>query len=123
MISDTRTFIISSHDIAARAAETILNLPDSPLHEVIVRPYKGKRSTDQNARLWALHQAAAHHTGYSAEEMHEFCKSRFLGAREVKVGDQAWTIPMSSSKLDVARFTMFMDQVEAFYASELGIML
>ncbi len=52
MISDTRTFIISSHDIAARAAETILNLPDSPLHEVVVREHIKNRTPPQNSRYW-----------------------------------------------------------------------
>lgn len=91
---------------------------------VTVEPYIKKRTNTQNARLWKLHSLAAEVTGYSAEEMHEFCLCRFYGAEEVKIGGIIRQIPLKrSSTRNVKEFGEFMEQTEAFYISELGVWL
>ena len=119
----TQTFIIRDDKIRDRATDYLEKMSLLPLSEVVIRPYKSSRSTEANARLWALHQAASTHTGYSPEELHEFCKSRFLGTTRVEVKDTILEVPISSAKLGVSDFSNFMQQVEAFYASELGVMI
>ena len=87
-----------------------------------------KRSHPQNARLWLLYHTIAEKIAprgqaYSADQWHEFFKSRFLGCREVALPDgKTLQIPHSSAALDVAEFTDFMTQVEA-WASERDVYL
>lgn len=120
-----RRFVIRDANIRAHVAAFIAKVKGEPLMEVIVRPYVEKRSNDQNSRLWALHTAAARFVGCSAEDMHEEMLSKFYGYREVKMpsGDVK-RIPLKrSSQRNKQEFREFMDQVEAFYISELGVYL
>lgn len=87
-----------------------------------------KRSHPQNARYWLLlhviaEQLKPNKTAYSADQWHEFFKSRFLGCREVNLPDgETLQIPHSSAALDVAEFADYMTQVEA-WASERDVYL
>jgi len=91
---------------------------------VEVERWHDKRSTSANARLWLLHTKAAEVTGYSPEEMHELMLCRFFGTKQVQVGGLTMTVPLKrSSTRDVKEFGQFMEQVEAFYISELGVWL
>jgi len=46
-------YILRNDTIRQRAAEAILNLPDEPLMEIVVRDFVKTRSLPQNARYWA----------------------------------------------------------------------
>jgi hypothetical protein len=92
--------------------------------KLVLTPKRDRRSLDQNARLWKLHALAAEATGYDAEEMHEIMLQRHFGVVEKPLGEQVFTLPRRrSSRLDVAEFAAFMEYVEAFYATELGVFL
>lgn len=96
--------------------------PDKPWRVEIV-PHRAKRSPDQNARLWALYHEIAKGTGHSADEIHEAMKAKFLPPAQVTVKDEVLLVPGSSRKLDVAEFIEFMEQVEAWAATNLGVCL
>lgn len=118
------TFIVDSEDKRARVAKRILALPlEGRIWDVTVKEWEPRRSVDANRRLWALHELAADATGHTAEEMHEFCKLRFLPRTIVKVGGQSVEVAGSSSTLPQKEFRDFMDRTEQFYISELGVML
>lgn len=76
-----------------------------------------KRSNPANARYWALlHECASRLADgkYSAEQMHIYYKSRFLGCDDFALPNgKTMTIPRSTANLDVAEFSAYMDQVEA----------
>ncbi len=76
-----------------------------------------KRGSAANARLWALYHECATKLAegaYSAEQMHIYYKSRFLGCDDVTLPNgKTLTIPRSTASLDVAEFSTYMDQVEA----------
>ena len=95
----------------------------NPLYEVIIREYKKNRSLEANARLWALHEAASKHTGYTPEDMHQLCKAKFLGTLRVTVKNETREVPRSSAKLNTSEFHAFMENVELWYAQELGVSL
>ena len=90
------------------------------------RPHK--RSSDQNRRYWLLlHMIAERVTPlqqtYSADQWHEYFKSRFLGCEEVKLPNgKVLQIPRSSADLTTPEFNDYMTQVEA-WASERDIFL
>lgn len=87
-----------------------------------------KRSHPQNARYWLLLHAIADKlkpqgVSYSPEVWHNYCKSKFLGCDDVKLPNgKTLSLPRSSADLDVAEFTAYMEQVEA-WASEHDVWL
>jgi hypothetical protein len=120
-----RRFVLDTNQHRDNAARYVGRLPvEDGAMELIVRPYTPQRTTSQNARLWLLHTKAAAVTGYSAEEMHELMLCKFFGTREIECGGITRTIPLKrSSARNKREFGEFMEQVEAFYISELGVWL
>lgn len=93
--------------------------------QVEVGPLKEQRSLSQNARLWKLHTIAGEATGNTPEDMHEEMLCKFFGYTEKKM-PTGWMkrIPLKrSSARDKSEFRKFLDDVENFYASELGVWL
>ena len=98
--------------------------------EVIVRPFIEKRTLEQNARLWLLHELASEVTGYTKDEMHEHALCRFFGYTERKVKDPFTgevldkRVPLErSSGKDKKKFAKFMESTEAWYLSDFGVWL
>ena len=98
---------------------------DKPM-SVEVKPYKKRRSVDQNSRMWALitqisQQMPPHMDGvwHSPEAWHEYFKRRFLG---VEPGPFGKPIPKSTAKLITVEFCSYCDEIEAWAAGE-GIVL
>lgn len=84
-----------------------------------------KRTAAQNRRYWSggvLAQVAAQAVvggrQFSAETWHEQFKRMFIGVEELPDGS---VIGKSSTKLTTAEFSEFCTQVEAYAASELGV--
>jgi hypothetical protein len=118
----SKTFIIETGDQRERLKQFIDRRPlpfQAELGEVRVQ-----RSTSQNSRLWALHALASKETGYTPDEMHELMLCKFFGTKQISVGDEILTVPMKrSSTREKKEFHEFLESVETFYASELGVWL
>ncbi|CAB4127522.1 Recombinase NinB [uncultured Caudovirales phage] len=83
------------------------------------------RTAKQNRRYWGngvlkqiAEQAVVSGKMYQAEIWHEQFKRQFIGVIELPNGQ---LIGCSSTKLTTSEFCNFSDQVEAFAASELGV--
>jgi NinB protein len=91
---------------------------------VSVTEHKAKRNKDQNARYWAgvlpaiAQQAWVRGRQYSEEVWHDFFKRRFIGMEELPSGE---ITGKSSANLNVSDFADFSDEVEAYGATELGV--
>lgn len=60
---------------------------------------------------------------YSADQFHEYYKSRFLGADDVRLPNgRTLTIPRSSADLTTEEFSEYLDRVQAD-AAERGVYL
>ena len=118
-----RSLIIDSKGRLDRALTILSKLPVDRAWELVIKPYDPKRSVDANRRLWALHEAASQATGHSADELHEFCKLKFMPHRTIRLGKDLHEVATSSARLSKEKFRIFSDQVEAFYISELGVFL
>lgn len=86
---------------------------------------KMKRTKAQNRRYWGngvlkqvAEQAVVNGKQFSADVWHEQFKRQFIGVVELPNGE---VIGMSSTDLDIPDFSAFCDQVEAFAATELGV--
>tara|TARA_R100000322_G_C5437336_1_gene190046 strand:+ start:658 stop:978 length:321 start_codon:yes stop_codon:yes gene_type:complete len=91
-----------------------LNIEIPPLQEVVIRPYRQKRSLQQNALLHKWFDEIAKTTGeYTADDIKTLMKAKF-SPRKLVCGEM---IPTATSKLNSAQMAEFMEQVAAFAAT------
>ncbi len=120
-----RKFILHNDFIRTNVLGFLGKLDLGVTWEVIVRPFVPKRTLEQNARLWLLHTRAGEFVGCTAEDMHEEMLCKIYGYSEVRMpSGYMKRVPLKrSSARNKKEFAQFMEQVEAFYISELGVML
>jgi len=82
-------------------------------HSVEIKPYKSKRSHEQNARYWALVTGLGKHIGYTADETHDILRFKFL-RNAIEVNGESLPLLRTTTKLTTAEFTDYMDAVERF---------
>ncbi len=83
---------------------------------------KSQRSLKQNGLYWLYVTCIAEHTGHTQEEIHEYCKMKFLPKRAMNVGLEILELPGSTSILSKGEFVELTMNVQAF-AGSLGIEL
>ena len=122
---EKRVIVIRDDMRRQRALDVIreLKIDSDHLCEVIVKPYKKKRSVEQNARHWAILTQISDQweqkTGnkYSPETWHEFFKTTFIGKDTIIVDGSPHLISKTSTTLNTMEFRDFDMQIEA-WASE-----
>lgn len=120
-----RRFVLHNDFIRSNVLSFIGKMDIGAAMEVIIRPFIDKRTIEQNARLWLLHTKAAEYVGCTAEDMHEDMLCKIYGYTEIRMpsGDLKRKPLKRSSQRNKKEFAQFMEQVEAFYISELGVWL
>ena len=115
-------FCLSHATARQNAAQAVMQAPDGWFVELKPRV----RTLEQNSRYWGrgvLSQIAEKATvvgrRYSAEVWHEQFKRQFIGIEELPNGQ---IVGKSSAKLSIKEFSEFVDKVEAFAATELGVL-
>lgn len=120
------TIVLDSPERVEYAQRVISRLPVADkAWDVVITPHKERRSNPQNDRLWKLHTLAAQHIGCSSLDCHEDMLCEYFGATEIKLPTgEIKRIPLKrSSQRDKAEFAAFMEFVETFYISKLGVFL
>lgn len=74
---------------------------EKPL-EVIVKPFRAKRSLDQNAKMHVMIRELADHIGYSQTELKDYLKSEYGPTKTIQIGDKQRVIPMSTAEYNRA---------------------
>jgi hypothetical protein len=118
----SKSYVIETPEQLARLCQFIAKreLP----FQIEIGAVREQRSASANSRLWALHQMASRECGHSPDELHELMLCKFMGTKEIEIGGIKRTVPLKrSSTREKAEFREFMDNVENFYASELGVWL
>lgn len=75
-------------------------VPGKP-YEVWIRPFKARRSLDQNAKMHVMIRELGKHLGYSEAEMKDVVKNEYGPKRTVRVGDRDHVIPKSTADYNV----------------------
>ena len=105
------------------AIEYIQKLPDKPFTCTIERE-RTRRSIDQNSLYWLWLSCISHETGGDKDAIHDYFKDEFLPKETVKsLPGIVYDRPVSTSKLDTVQFTQYLEKVQVFASSELGIVL
>lgn len=105
----------------AQAAEVIATLDPKRKWRIEVTEDRKKRSSEQNRLLWAVYTAIANATGHTPEEVHEICKSMFLPPRVVAIAGKEVTIPPTTTDKDVPEFCEYVERVQSWAVTELGV--
>jgi len=92
---------------------------------VSVTEYKAQRTNPQNSLYWARLSEIADTAWvggrqFDSDVWHEYFGDLFLPKRETPSGK---LVPISTTKLDVGEFTEYLNKIEAYAASELGLEL
>lgn len=102
-------------------------LAGNPDLEICIRPYKSKRSIEQNRRLWKIYQHLSETVWvdvrrFDPETWHEYCKGKFIGYDVIAMPDGSEIRrPMSSAKLNTAEMTDYQNNIQAWAAAEFGV--
>lgn len=107
----------------AHAIALISKLDLSKRWKVTVARHQNKRSLNQNSLYWKWLGIIAQETGHEADELHEYFKAKFLPPVFVELEGEAEAIRRSTTKLNTQDMSDYMDKVNAFAASQLGIIL
>lgn len=119
---ESKTFHIETDD-QHRKLLAFLRARSVP-YQVDYGPIREQRTLPQNSRLWALHQLASKETGHTPDELHEVMLCKHFGTKSVEVAGLRREVPAKrSSTREKQEFRAFLDFVENFYASELGVWL
>lgn len=95
---------------------------------IIVTEDEKKRSVEQNSRLWKAvyeqiaEQAWVNGAQFSKDVWHEYLAEMYAPHVEMVMPDgEIRSRRMSTTEFTVAQFSEYMEQVEAYAASELGV--
>ena len=111
-------------DLLCKNAEEWLKQGDL---QIIIAPKKSKRTLEQNKLLWAVYNELAEQAFvdgrlFHSEIWHEYCKGRFLGYTEIMLPDgKLIKTPISTTTLNTAEMTDYINRIMAYGASEFGI--
>jgi len=84
---------------------------------------KPKRTLDQNRLMWLFLACISNETGNNKDFLHEFFKQKFLGMKNIAVLDSNIQIAVSTTKLNTAEMTNYLNRIQEFANTELGILL
>lgn len=104
-----------------RVADLVRTLNPQKAWRVEISQHHKKRTISQNKLLWAIYQEVASETGHTEDEIHDYCKIKFLPKRIVNIEGKDDEIPGSTAILDKPAFSEYVERVSAWAATELGI--
>ncbi len=98
-------------------------LPEGIRYDVSIKRHRERRTIDQN-RLYFLWLACiSNETGHSKDDLHDYFKQSYLGFEQRAVLNGKIHVNPSTSALDTKQFTDYLEQIQVFANTELGIIL
>lgn len=86
--------------------------------QVNIVEYKGKRSVEQNSRLWKLYNDLGQYIGHSPDEVHQLMGYKFLRYQTIVNGEAIEAIK-STTKLNTQEMTDYQDAIVR-WAADIG---
>lgn len=114
-------FKVVNEQTKAAAISYIEKLPEGKKYKVSVTLHRERRSLSQNSLYWLWLNCISAETGNDVDALHDYFKDRFL-SRKVEIFGDECSVGTSTTKLNTAEFTAFLDKVQQFAAGE-GIIL
>lgn len=92
-------------------------------YDVEVKRHKPDHTDPQRNLYWMWIGVIAEETGNDREMIHKALKAKFLGCDEVEVLGKMVRKVKSTKTLDKAQMSAYMTQVDAYMATDFGIVL
>lgn len=129
-----QAFILRDNGIRDRCntfIDTVEIGDDKPIKKVTIEDYKKDRSAAQNRLMWmwlnqlARHLQDEHGLKTTSEDMKDYFQRGYLGNRPyVDPSTKGTRIRViGTSELDTAQFTEFLNHIDVYAGSELGLTL
>ena len=118
--------IINKGGDMTRAFAVIQALVRDGATEINIKPYKAKRTTDQNSLLWAIYgeiikRGGETMAGWDKDDLHELFLQLHFGSKVLTLGKhKKRTALRRSSKLNKQEFSDFVEFIVR-YMAELGV--
>lgn len=129
-MQDKKVFILTSYSVKAAALHAFSKLEASQEHpwQVIIQPYKMTRSKAQNALYWMWVDHISTARNLEKDEVHLKLAFKFLPLQQfdkpLKIhGVEIGVFPKSTTKLNTHEFADYLNNIEAFAAQELDLLL
>lgn len=116
-----RTYILRDVGVVDRCVRTLSELDLSRCWEVVIRPWREKRSDEQNALFHVLIAKVASATGNDADTVKAFFKNEFGPKRVAYIHGEARAVPKESSSYTVEEMSEVIDRSMQWAAMEYGI--
>lgn len=79
---------------------------------VAIKEKRPIRTLAQNNYYWLYMDGISKETGYTPEEMHEYCKSKFLDLHTLVVREQMILVAPSTTDLTIKEFMEYIKKIE-----------
>lgn len=106
-----------------KAIEQLQELDLKKVYICTLKKETNKRTIDQNSLYWLWLTCIEQETGQDKNDLHLLFKQMFLPRKEVIIGLQIYQIETSTKDLNTFEFKQYLDKIQIFTASELGITL
>lgn len=115
----------TTHTPAQRSAALryIEELPSGKVYDINVTLHRERRTLDQNRLYWLWLAAISAECGHTSEELHAYFKAQYLTHRTALVFDEPTPMEVSTRALSKEEFTAYIERIQAFAGSELGLRL
>lgn len=101
----------------------ITRLPDNIRFTVAVNKVKSIRSISQNSTYWMWLKCIEDETGMEKADLHQYFGERFLTPETALIFGVEIERTPTTTKLNTAEFTAYLEKIEVFASRELGIIL
>ena len=98
-------------------------LPTDKPYFAEIKQIRHRRTIDQNSLYWLWLKCLQDETGEDKDRLHEYFKARYLGISTVEVFGVDVQMSASTTKLDTKEMTHYLDRIQQFALTDLGIAL
>jgi hypothetical protein len=118
-----KTFVLIHENARNLAKKEIDSIPLDGKMKVEIKKVTSKRSEAQNKLYWMWVTIIANELGYTKIEMHESLVQSLLLPEAKEIHGKMITIWPSTTSLKVGEFAEFLNDIDVFASSDLGIVL
>ena len=115
--------IIKSQEDKNKALNRISMLAIDKPWQMELKPYKKNRSVAQNKLYWKWITCVGDEIGYESDELHAIMADKFLPNEIVEYGGKEIKKDKSTSRLNTKEFTIYLEQIDRWAVTEMGIVL
>lgn len=116
-------FKITNHKDKQALKEYIDRLVDGKRYNISITVHREKRTLDQNRLLFLWINCISSETGQDKDSLHSFFKQKFIGYKYKTIMDEQVFIEPTTRTLDTKQFTDYLNHIQVFCSTELGITL